>query len=95
MKKFVCENLEELKEYYFDEPEEGERISSEERDLLYKAGKEGFERKQSFTREELVSTLEDLYMEVAGSYNDYARNAEDYRDIAIKDVQKFLTQRGL
>jgi hypothetical protein len=93
MKKFVCENLEELKEFY-NEPEEGERVSSEERDIFYKAGKEGFEGKQSFTREELVSLLEDLYTEVAGSYNDYGKNSQDYQEIAIKDVQKFLTQRG-
>jgi hypothetical protein len=93
MKKFVCENLEELRENYLDEPEE--RISPEERDIFYQAGKQGFEGKQSFTREELVSLLEDLYMQVAGDYNDYARDAGSYQDVAIKDVQKFLTQRGL
>lgn len=95
MKKFVCENLEELQENYYNEPEPDERMSSEERDLFYKAGKEGFEGKQSFTKEEVISLLEDLYMEVAGSYNDYGRNSEDYRETAIIDVQKFLTQRGL
>ena len=95
MKKFVCENLEELKEGFYDEPGEEERVPSEVRDAMYQAGKEGFEGKQSFSREELISLLEDLYMEVAGSYNDYGRNSNDYREIAIKDVQRFLTQRGL
>ncbi len=42
MKKFICENLEELKEFY-NEPEEGERVSPEEQDAMYQAGKAGFE----------------------------------------------------
>ena len=49
MKKFVCENLEELKENYLDEPEE--RISPEERDIFYQAGKEGFEPQREPQRE--------------------------------------------
>jgi hypothetical protein len=95
MGKFICESLEELKEYYFNEPEGEEKISPEERDRLFQIGKEGFEGKQSFTREELISLLEDLFMETAGSYNDYGNDPEHYQDIAKKNVQKFLTDRGL
>jgi hypothetical protein len=93
MKKLVWENIEEIRENYFDEPEE--RVSPEERDNLYKVGKEGFEGKQTFTKEELIFLLEDLYMEVAGSYNDYGKWPEDYRETANTDVKNFLTKRGL
>lgn len=43
MKKFVCENLEELKEGFYDEPGEEERVPSEVRDAMYQAGRQGFD----------------------------------------------------
>lgn len=46
MKKFVCENLEELNELY-NEPEEGERVPSEVQDTMYRTGKDRWEKRQA------------------------------------------------
>jgi hypothetical protein len=77
IKKFEQFVNESLEEYIID----GERTDGEK------------EIKKTFTREEVISMLEDVYMETAGSYNDYGKWADDYRDDAISYVKEYMIDK--
>lgn len=49
--------------------------------------------KQTYTRQEVINMLEDVYMETAGSYNDYGKNSDDYKNAAISYVKTFMENK--
>jgi len=75
MKKFICESLEELKEFYYNEPEGEERVPAETRDAMYQVGKENFEKvtdPQDQIEEELFEYFLELISDTA-NYTDLDR----------------------
>ena len=77
MSKFVYESLEELKEDYYQEPTEEERIPAETRDAMYQAGKENFEKvtgPQDQIEEELFEYFLELITDTA-NYTDLDRTS--------------------
>jgi len=49
--------------------------------------------KEIYTREEVIDLLQDVYMETAGSHNDYGKDAYDYREDAIKEIDVYMSTR--
>lgn len=49
--------------------------------------------KGEFSRAEVISMLEDLYCQVAESYNDYGRHAEDYIESARTFVAQYMEHK--
>lgn len=47
-------------------------------------------KKDTYTRAEVISMLEQLYMQTAENFNDYARCASYYTEEAVQEVEKFM-----
>jgi len=49
--------------------------------------------KQTYTRAEVIAMLEDVYMDTAGSHNDYGRRPSDYAHDAHYFVGEYMKER--
>jgi hypothetical protein len=49
--------------------------------------------KKTYSREEVIALLEDVYAETSGSHNDYGNSTEDYRDDAAIYVRSYMATR--
>ena len=49
--------------------------------------------KKTYSREDVIALLEDVYAETAGSHNDYGKSTEDYRDDAAIYIRSYMATR--
>ena len=49
--------------------------------------------KQTYTREDVINLLEDVYCEVAGDYNDYGKQADFYGKQACIWVAEYMKDK--